>query len=370
MVYTGIDSYIYMGVEGSGFQEGDPSTDQHIPLNPFEEFPDDAEPKFQDTDLSAFSQLSTYDRYSNSKPPATLPLSCVWRDPWIMLMFFTHKTEGGTWGAGNTGTIQGDFQDDDDVDTAFLQYRLADQSGSANHNDRLLCGMLPMSYEWVIEPGLVLKENFEFLVTRSKSNTQAMSMSSTDFHDASFNASGGWAKWDTSGFAGDGKRSASNITLTWGGSELTGVNWKTLNSKMDVPYNTDQTSDALYHTVKWKGERNYTCAVSGTLLDTTATEISDVLDKYVDRTTTNNLKIEIDGTAGEEKYWQIANCHLVPAESTLPGIPGRGQQKEVTLMFKGAPGWDQDADTKVLFNYLAQTDPVDAGADTLFTTSP
>jgi len=346
MVHTGESSYAYWGIEGT-VGAGDPSADQNIPFNPTASLTPQ-KPKYVDVEERTFDSLEPKIVYTGEKAPGEGPIECSFRDPFLLLSFFTHKVVGGTWGTG-TGTITADFTAVDDVDTLFLQYHLEDQSGSGNHVNKLLKHGLPMKYSWVVEVGKLLKEIAELKFLDFATNTQAPSISN-DFHDQSFGSGvGGWANWDNSGLNGTGKRSPVDMVLHWGGAVLTALKITTMNMSFEVGYETIQTTDSLGHSVTYRTIRNFMITLNGTLNDLTA--ITEYEKLYSDRTK-QTLRLYYDATAGEEKYLQFTNAHISP-ESSIPPIPEAGKPAEVSLVIKGGE------DTKASYSgsFVDRPDP-------------
>ena len=218
MVHTGQGSYAYWMIEGTKLA-ADPSTDQNIPFNPMAALvPPEA--KNVETEERTFNSLEPKIVYTGEIAPGEGPLEGSFRDPFLLLAYFTHKTLGGTW-VTDIGTIDADFTAVDDVDTIGIQSRLFDQSGSGNHVDKLLKGGLPMKYSWIVEVAKLLKEVAEVKTLTFATNTQAPSIDNK-FHDQSFGSGvGGWALWDKSGLGALPEIStvqciaAASITTGW-----------------------------------------------------------------------------------------------------------------------------------------------------------
>lgn len=327
MVYSGLNSYAYWGIEGT-VGSGNPSTDQNIPFNMMRNFPP-PKPKYVDEKFRTFDSLEPKFVNTIEKAPGEAELECLFGDPFLLLTFFTHKAVGGSWGTG-TGTITGDFTDVDDIDTLFLQYHLRDQT-STNHLNRLLKHGLPMSYKMVFDKAKLIKENVGLKFLDWSSNTQAPSISD-NFHDQSWGSGvGGWANWDTSGVCNSPRRSPVNGSLTWGGSALTGLQIESGEISFDMPYNTGQTFDSLAHSIKTKGVRDFKVSLTGKLYDLTL--ITELESLFCDRTK-QTFQYKYDTTASYNKYLQFTNAY-VSTESSIAEIPEAGEPTEVTVVLEG-----------------------------------
>lgn len=325
MTYKG--KYAYIGVEGT-VGAGDPSSDQNIPLNPMREM-SAPKPKNVDVVERTFDSLVPKIIFTGEKAPGEGPLPMSFRDPWVLLMFFTNKTVGGVWGTG-TGTITADFTVLTDQDTVWLQYQLEDQAAS-NDINKLLKNGRPMKYSWVVEPGKLLEEIPEFKFLDFATNIQAPSISN-DFHDQSFGSGvGGWGDWDDSGLNGTGKRSPTNMVLHWGGAVLTALKITSMRLEFTVGTETIQTTDSLGHTVAYLAVRDFQLTLGGVINDLTA--ITEYEKVYSDRTK-QTLILYYDKTVGEEKYLQFTNAYISP-ESEIASIPESGKVAETTLIIKG-----------------------------------
>jgi len=333
MVYAGQGSYIYWGVEGTALA-GDPASDQNIPFNPMLSGPL-PEPSYEVEELRTFDSLEPKIVYTTSLKPGEGSFETSFRDPFLLLTFFTHKAVGGTWGTG-TGTITADFTAVDDVDTIWVQSHLEDQSGSANHRDRLLKGGLPVKYEWVGEPGKLLKEVASFKFLDFGTGTQAPSISN-DFHDQSWGSGvGGWADWDDSGLGSTGKRSVKDVTIKWGGSAISGINISKFALSFEVGYNTEQVMSSLGHTVYWRTVRNFSLKVDGKL---TGLAMVQEMEKTFANRSKQTLAVYYDATSGEEKYLQFTQAYVKAAD--FPAIPAAGESVNYSVTFAG--GEDTEA---------------------------
>lgn len=187
MVYTGKGGTIYFGIESAGFGQGNPVVDVHIPFNPMLNFMN-PKPRYTETVERTFDKLEPKIVYTNELTPGERQLDAmVFKDPFLMLTMFTNKTVGGTWVAG-TGTITADMTTEDDKDSIWIKYKLKDQS-LKNHQEYLLKGCILTNYQWIIEPGILLKEQPTIKCINFEANTQPMN-SGTDFHDDSFDKTG------------------------------------------------------------------------------------------------------------------------------------------------------------------------------------
>jgi hypothetical protein len=353
MVYTGTNSYIYWGVEGTK-GAGDPSADQNIPFNPFSAVTP-PKPKLIDEVYHTFDKLEPKFVVTNEQEPGEGPFESVFKDPFLLASFFTHKTVGGSWGTGD-GTLAFDFSDIDDVDTIFTQYRIRDQV-STNHVDKLLKYGLPMEYHWIIEPGKLLKETASFKFLDFATNTQAPSINN-NFHDQSFGSGiGGWANWDNSGLASNGCRSATGMLLKWGGAELTGLKIQNMDMMLKVGSETTLLQPSLVHSADRFSTREFSLTLTGKLNDLTLIPEYEAI--YASRTK-QTLQLFYDTAVGYEKYIQVTNAFISP-ESDIPGIPEAGEDVDVSLIIKGG----EEFAASFAGTYLNLPDPT-----ALITTSP
>jgi len=325
MAYKG--KYAYWGIEGT-VGSGEPGSDQNIPLNPMASMAA-PKPKYVDVVERTFDQLEPKIIYTGELAPGEGPLPMSFRDPFMLLAFFTNKTIGGSWGTG-TGTITADFTSTADQDTIWLQYQLEDLVASADIN-KLLKNGRPMKYSWIVETGKLLQEIPEFKFLNFATNIEAPTIANT-FHDQSFgSAVGGWGDWDDSGCNGTGKRSPANMVIHWGAAVLTALKITTMTLEFTVGTETIQTIDALGHSVAYLSVRDFQLTLNGILTDLTA--ITEFEKLYCNRTTAT-LQVYYDHTTNEEKYLQFTNAYISP-ESEIASIPESGKVAETTLIIKG-----------------------------------
>lgn len=346
MPYTGESSYTYWGIEGT-VGAGDPSSDQNIPFNPLPTL-SPPQPKYVDVEERTFDSLVPKFVYTGELAPGEGPIEASFRDPFLLLAFFTNKTIGGVWGVG-TGTITADFTSNADVDTIFIQSHTADQLAAANHVNKLLKHGLPMKYSWVVEVGKLLKEIAEFKFLDFASNTQAPAINN-NFHDQSFGSGiGGWGNWDDSGLGGTGKRSVTNMVLHWGAAVLTALKITSMELSFEVGSETIQTTDSLGHTVTYRAVRNFQLSLTGIMNDLTGLAQLELI--YASRTK-QTLQLYYDHTTSEEKYLQFTNAYISP-ESDIPPIPEAGKSSEITLIIKGG----EDTAASFSGKYVDRPDP-------------
>lgn len=336
MVYGGEDSTIYWGIEGTPLA-GDPSADQHQAFNPMEEVPE-YRAKYNNEVIRTFDSLEPKIVYSNELVPQEVTFETVFRDPFMLLTFFTHKTVSGTWsgGAATYGVLTGDFTLVDDVDTIFVQGYLKDQE-STNHLERLGKGGLPMRYEQFVEPGKLLKERATYNFLDIATNSQAMSLNN-NFHDQAWGSGvGGWANWDNSGLlkAGTptGNRSVANCVLHWNDVVIDGLDIVSYTLTMDLAYETLQIASSLKHTKYWRGIRDFTLVIDGKFNN--LGELEEAEKTYANKTT-NTLKFYYDNTANENKYLQFTNFYVDLHDG--PIIPASGAAADASITMKGGAG--------------------------------
>ena len=324
MVYAGADSYAYWGIEGTALA-GDPSADQNAPFNPMLEF-SPPKPIYGEVVERTFDSREPKLIYTNERSPGAGSITSFFRDPFLLLTCFTHKTMTGDWSTTD-GVLTGDFTDDDDVDTLFIQYRVADQTG-ASHLDRLIKGVRPVRYEWSIEQGGLMKETVGLQGLKVATNTQAMTCSN-DFHDQAWGSGvGGWANWSNAGCI-----SASDIVFHWNGATVDGLKIKSMTVALDLAKPTDRTYDSLDHNVYWDGIRDFTVTLTGLLNN--LGELEEFEKTYANKTK-NTLIFYYDNPASYEKYLQITTGYVRVHD--VVGIPVSGNAVEVSCTFAGGEG--------------------------------
>ncbi len=185
MTYGGKGSSSYMGIEGTALA-GDPKSDQNIPFNPMRSFIP-AEPKYSEEIEHVFNSLVPYCIYSGELVPIDVSYETLYKDPFLMLTFFTEKTLAGTWSSG-VGTINASFTAETELDTMFFQMHQQQQNASVaapKHIDRLYKGVLPMQYSWIFEKRKLMKEAFTIKALDFEDVVNPMNCSN-DFHDDAF----------------------------------------------------------------------------------------------------------------------------------------------------------------------------------------
>lgn len=340
MVYTKL-GYAYWGIEGTEFS-GEPGSDTQIPFNPFTSFTP-PKPMYTQTVERTVDSLEPVIVYTNELTPGTTTISSYFRDPFLLLACFTHKTESGDWSATD-GVLTGDFTDTDDEDSLFIQYRIEDDAGSA-HLDRLLTGVKPTRYSWSVDAGGLLRENVSFRATDFADNTEAMSVS-TDFHDGRWcSGAGGWADWSNTK-----KWQAQDMVVHWNDAVIDGLKIRNFEFAMDLASPTDRTFDSLAHNVQWLGDRNFTLTLTGRLLD--LGELGEFESAYKDKTT-NTIKVYYDDTTSYEKYLQFTVGYV--SDHGIVAIDKSGNAAEVTITLSG--GEDTAVSYSATYNKDTHVDP-------------
>ena len=325
--YSGIGSYVFFGRESGGFKLGNPSADQNVPFNKMEEY---TPPKgrYVQEYRRTFDRLEPKCAWTRVFEPGERALTpMVFKDPFLLLKLFTHKTKTTPWVNPGISTITGDFSEFDDDETIWIQSRLASRSGS-NHLDRLLTGGKITQYKWVFQPGMLIMEEPSIKTNAFSVATNAMNCN-TNFHDEAFSALGGWSDWDNTGPIRCG-RSSRLVVINWNSAVITGLSLREGEMIINVPDIHEQPFNSLESTLRWLESIDFSLSLTGRILDKTLIEESEKEYKDKQRAT---LRIYYDTTSGQEKYIQCTN--VVVDEHSIVGIPKAGDLSEGSVVFKG-----------------------------------
>lgn len=338
MVYTGVGGEVYWGYEGTELN-ADLSVDKHIPFNKAEsvEVP---KPKYNDEEKRTFDSYVPKLVYSDELKPGEASFEGFFQDPFLLLAVFTNRT--ATLSGASDYILTGDFSSDS-LPSLFMHYKVIDISGGGNHVERTLLGGMISSYELSGERGKPITESASLMFRNFRVESVAMNCS-TNFHDQSFSATGGWANWNSA------VHYTKDTSITWGGNPLSSIDILSFKLTIETNYDSINTMEALYHNRRWPGERHFSLEVSGKFSNKTLMEEFEKV--YADRTKAD-LILYLDTTAGYEKKITITNAYV--AEHDVFNIPKIGEALEGTITFRGG------VDTSISFNgtYQNVPDPTD-----------
>lgn len=325
---VGKGSYVYFGRESGGWGNGDPSSDRHMAFNPMTELSLKL-PKYVQQQVTLFSELDHSIEFDEKLDIAKVSIRTLFRDPFLLLCLFTHKTVTSPW-TGTGDNIAADFSDTDDEDTLWMQVHVHNQDGT-NHLNLLFTGGEIISYGWVIEQGKPMYEEVELQFKKVSENTQAVDIDD-GFDDGSFDGSGldgGFAMWDGAYSANDCALS-KDCTITWGGSAISGLNVKKCEVKIEFNKVYEWIQSSLEAQVRWADKRSpFKATVEGIFKGNQ--DLSEFLAAYSSKTK-QTFKVQY----GTTKYLQFTNAYISDIEGL--GIPAAGEALKGTYTFVSGGG--------------------------------
>lgn len=344
MVYTGRGLEIYFGIE-SNWMDGTGFGNQHIPFNPMEDVP---VPKAIYTQKEAQTAESLVPSliWDEMLQEQEKEYSTIYKDPFLLLTLFDEKSVAG-FGGGATGQISAAMGTGCDCkyDTLWIQSHIKDLA-CVNDIDKRLKGCEVISFELSVETGDLLREK---AIIRSYDFDESLTVMncSADFHGAEFTANGGYSEWN--------EKNANGVIFTavkmkWGGTGFSdlGLASKSKKVKLDVPKESEHTSESLVASQHWEGNRRWTAEVQGTL-------VTDALILEAEKPLANKVKATIDfyidADTGEEEYVRITNMFVEKVESD--DISKASESKQATVTFR----MYKDSVVSYSGKFAEQTDP-------------
>lgn len=247
-------------------------------------------------------------------------------DPFLMLCLLPNKTMTGaaTWGAGNTGTITGDFTVETYWDSIMYQVKVYDAAVGASHLEYTFHGGEITQYQLAAEEGKLLRENVKVKFMDMVSNSRAFTT------DANFDDGGTRpnAAWDD-----DGPFHSKDVSYEWNGSAPAGIQVKkgTLTIKTPRPQEHLQNSQKVQ--IHYLGSPLEFEVVLEGLLSTNA-QVTEVLLAYASKTKQTFEFIYNDAGGAEERKFQCTQVYLKNYEFEGDGIPEAGNPVKCKLTFK------------------------------------
>lgn len=331
-VTTGLNAVLYWAIESAFLNSGAgmpvTGTATHQPLNPAEGKINLPVGKYKTTEvhtqdsLDPNENLSYASEFEDGKGLFPNDKGEIWHDPFFMLaLIFTHKTVTGSWsgGAGTYGKITGDFTDDDDKDSAMIQYKIVDADDTVVE-EKTINGVKCEQFEIGFKKGDVLRAKYSLITANEQDNTRAYSADG-DFDD------GKWADWAKSTYY-----HASDCRIYWDDSyvaQLTDTPVLEASFVIKTPQNFLKTSDSLKSQYEHLGNREYSAIIKGYVFGDT--EMDEFRLAYSSKTK-KNLRLQWDTTASETKFLDLQNAYIEMMSETA--IPGANEAYEVTFTFK------------------------------------
>ncbi len=301
-------------------------------------------PTYKNTNVKTAESLENTITYTELLEPGEKDLEMYFRDPFLMAAFFTHKS--CVYGSGS-GVMDFDFSDNAHEDSIWMHFH---EDHATAPIDRTLKGGMITSYGLKIAgPGQPLMETIgtKFVDIDLAPGDIPMALSS-DFQNQAFGISGGWASYDDNI---PQALHAKDLSVTYSGTgALAGIGIETFDFKATTVKEHGHTSESRVASVYWEGDRDFEFSVTGFIK--TLEEYEEVENAYENKTP-GIIKIYIEDTVGEEKYFQITNAYIDTLDNF--DIPKASEAKKGTIKIVGGAG------TKLSFHgeYVKGVDPSD-----------
>ncbi len=304
--------------------------DIHQAFNPIQGDIEVPKPKFEE-ELVTLSNSLDYNEdlsYDKDKVPGKGQFpggdGLIYRDPFLFLTAFTHKTKTGTWegGAATYGKLTGDFTAIDDRSSIMIQ---AGSSDGVTPLNRCYNGGLVTSYQIGFKKGGLLRSVPEFSIADFQVNTQAF-VPDSDFDN------GYWSLWALKG-ATQKFYHASDCKLYWDDShvaELAGLKIEDCRVKISIPKDQESDHSALVHKWEWDKNRLHEAVVSGILYGNT--EYLEA-EKSFQTKSKKDLRFSWDQTTNEQKWVQLDSAWIVGL--TTQKLPSKENALRIEYTFKG-----------------------------------
>lgn len=304
--------------------------DIHQAFNPIQGDIEIPKPKFEE-ELVTLSNSLDYNEnlsYDKDKAPGKGQFpggeGLIYRDPFLAMVPFTHKTVTGTWagGAATYGKITGDFTAIDDRSSIMIQAGSSDGSTPIN---RCYNGVLLTGYQIGFKKGDVLREIPEFSIADFQPNTQAF------ITDANFD-DGYWSLWALKG-ATQKYYHAQDCKIYWDDShiaELTDFKIENCRFKISIPKDQESDHSSLVHTWQWDKNRMHEAVIDGILYGTT--EYLEAEKTFLTKTK-KDLRFSWDQTTNEQKWIQIDSAWITGLATQK--LPAKENALRLEFTFKG-----------------------------------
>ena len=304
--------------------------DTHQAFNPIQGDIEIPKPKYEE-ELVTTSESLDYNEdlsYDKDLSPGrgTFPGGdgMIFRDPFLMLAAFTHKTLTGTWGGGAAtyGKLTGDFTALDDRSSIMIQ---AGNTDGVTPINRCYNGVLISSYQLGFKKGGLLRELVEISTADFQTNTQDL-ITDSDFDN------GRWSLWALKG-ATQKKYHASDCKIYWDDShvaELAGLKLENCQFKISMPKDNEADASALRHQWEWDKNRLHEATISGILYGDT--EFLET-EKQFGSKTKKDLRLCWDQTANELKWLQLDSAWI--AGLSTHKLPAKENAVRIEYTFKG-----------------------------------
>lgn len=332
-IVTGEGSVIYWAIEASFGNAGSgmpvTGTATHQPFNPIEGKVNLPVPFYEQEIIYLQNSLDPdadfiYDsNYADVKKQFPNSNGMIYHDPFLFLALVpTHKAVTGTWsgGAGTYGKLTGDFTDDDDEDTVMFQYKSLDKSSTAVEEKSIL-GIKSEEFRIGFKNKGLLRTWYNLIAMNELDNSRAYS-AVANFDD------GKWADWAKSTYY-----KASDCVVYWDDSyaaELTDIKIEDCFFIIKTPQKYLKTSDSLKSQYRHNDNRAYQAEITGLVLGDT--ELDEFRAAYSAKTK-KNLRLQIDSTASEKKFFDIDDAWIRGMKETE--LPRAADVWRVTLNFEG-----------------------------------
>lgn len=338
---VGKGSYVFFGSESS-FKGG--IAGKHKPMNPMAKLTIGKMPKYIQAQFATFVNMYHDIEYDEKLDIGEISIQTLLRDPFILLSFMDHKTCPSPW-TGSSDTITGNFSDNDDEESIWMQMHVHNNDGT-NHLNLLFVGGKITKYRWIIEAGKPVMEEFDIKFASVSVSTTACDIDA-GFDDGVFDISGvdgGFSLWDGAYTRGTAVQS-KDCTITWGGSAITGLYIKRCVLEVD--------RNAAYHHIYSSLTANhyfteiispYKATLEGQFKGNQ--DVAEFLAAY-DSKTKATFKI----LYGTDKYMQFTLGYIQDIGNL--GIPEAGKPAEGSYTIAGGAG------STIKYNWTATeaTDP-------------
>lgn len=186
-VIQGVDSFIYW-IRGATYKGGVLLTDEHHPFNPLIEFSNPLVHYTQEF-VTTSDKLAPNIVFDKQMELGSTTVRCYFRDPFLLLTMFTHKTVPAVW-TQTADVITGDFTNQLNRDKNIgVMVHSHDPSGNCKHVDMFFDGGEVTGYRLMYEQGNALFEEADIQFAEMTQDIEPVNIDD-GFDDGSFDKSG------------------------------------------------------------------------------------------------------------------------------------------------------------------------------------
>ncbi len=331
-IFLPVLSYGYWALEfGVGWGYGGngmpiTATAVHQAFNPSRSLPYPNDLKYTEDRIFVYNSISAPGIvYSMNLETMELDIETYFKDLFLMITMFPLKTvsAAAAWGAGNTGTIAGNFTANTYKDSIMYQFHGDNPGDNLQDIDRTFLGGEITKYKISYETGKLLMENLTIKFMNFVDQTRAFT-SDSDFDD------GAYADWD------DGAPfHATNCSVEWGGTAILGIAIEKASLESVLKKEQKHVAKDRVAGINWDGLRETVCVVEGYL--TEKTQLLQIEKLHANKTKQTLEFIYNDAGGTEERKWQFTFGYISDHQIEV-GIPSEGNPVKVKITISQGVG--------------------------------